>query len=371
MEQKLYIKYIVGSIAILVVILVAIFLGGQGKNSSNVNPANQNCGGLCLIKTIQTKKPISQAVAVRPGGKEIAVDTGLSNVIDIWHIDDEKVMTPTTQKGFVSALAYSPDGRYLAAGRGLVRQTKIAVNIWDASTGELLRNISPAFSTDDGSNDVTAITFSPDSLFFAWSSRKAIEIRNAATGELIRTLTPEHSATFEALAYSPDGKYMVSGGLSGMMEIWDLATGRSIKKIDAQIKEPGTFSAVRVVSYSQDMKYIVSATNIVAIKPGLSPKITVELKLWDAQSGSLMKNLVGHQYKINSIAFSPNGSYLTSASDDYTIKIWDIQSGHLVKSVAYSSEKYELPVGVAFTPDGSSLITAGGHTIKIWRFGLN
>jgi DNA-binding beta-propeller fold protein YncE len=89
------------------------------------------------------------------------------------------------------------------------------------------------------------------------------------------------------------------------------------------------------------------------------------LKVWDADTGLLIRSLTGHTNGIWSVAFSRDGLRVASAGDDRTVRMWDAATGHLIRTLAGSAP----PVGgVAFSPDGRRLASAGADsTVKVWE----
>src|SRR5258708_10883360 len=88
------------------------------------------------------------------------------------------------------------------------------------------------------------------------------------------------------------------------------------------------------------------------------------IKLWDPQTGEQLRTLEGHSDSVLSVAFSPDGGLLVSASRDDTIKLWDPQTGEHLRTLEGHSHSVE---SVAFSPDGELLASASwDQTIKLW-----
>nr|WP_322684703.1 ribosome assembly protein 4 [Nostoc sp. DedQUE07]MDZ8130659.1 ribosome assembly protein 4 [Nostoc sp. DedQUE07] len=114
----------------------------------------------------------------------------------------------------------------------------------------------------------------------------------------------------------------------------------------------GHSDEVNSVAYSPNGQQLASASTDKTIK------------IWDASSGQLLKTLTGHSNSVTSVAFSPNGQQLASASFDNTIKIWDVSSGKLLKTLTGHNKEVN---SVTYSPNGQQLASASGDkTIKIW-----
>jgi WD40 repeat protein len=117
------------------------------------------------------------------------------------------------------------------------------------------------------------------------------------------------------VAFSPDGKRIVSGSLDNTLRLWDAQSGQPIG-------DPlqGHQDSVSSVAFSPDGKRIVSGSD------------DKTLRLWDAQSGQPIGDpLQGHQDWVRSVAFSPDGKRIVSGSDDKTLRLWEIAPDKLLK----------------------------------------
>ena len=184
--------------------------------------------------------------------------------------------------------------------------------------------------------------------------------------ELLWSSTAESSAIVNSIAYSPDGKKLVSSSPSGEIKIWDADNGELLRTIERQIStayffdKNGTLSGIEEnyvwsvysVAFSADGKTLASGGN------------ASNVKLWDADTGELLRTLGGHSKDVVSIAFAPDGNTLASGSKDKTIKLWDARSGELLRTLEGHTDTVR---SVAFAPDGNTLASGSiDETIKLW-----
>ena len=89
------------------------------------------------------------------------------------------------------------------------------------------------------------------------------------------------------------------------------------------------------------------------------------IKLWNLNDGSLVRELKGHTRRVNSVAFSPEGSLVASGSLDNTVRLWRVSDGSLVRELKGHTDWVR---SVAFSPDGS-LVASGSNdnTVRLWR----
>ena len=248
--------------------------------------------------------------------------------------------------GWVNSIAISPHGDYIVSGSG-----DRTIKIWDFYTGECLHTLK------GHSNSVSSVVISCDGDLIVSSSRdRTIKVWNTHTGECLNTLTG-HSEWISSVAVSCDGNYIVSGSGDRTIKVWNTHTGEclntlighSYSVLSVVISDNGD----RIISGSSDVKVRCAALQD-ALKYGdagldlvidalgdpsldiqtkayllLRPReeAKVKLALSNCDRWKFFENigtLQQHSSWVQSVAISPDGSYIVSGSNDNTIKIWGI-----------------------------------------------
>ncbi|TDL15641.1 WD40 repeat-like protein [Rickenella mellea] len=164
----------------------------------------------------------------------------------------------------------------------------------------------------------------------------------------IRHVLEGHTGSVLSVAYSPDGKQIVSGSVDCTIRVWDVPTeSLALKPIN------GHTDMVLSVAFSPDGKRIISG----------SWDRTV--RIWDAQSGTLDLTLNGHTNVVWSVACSPDGKRLVSGSDDKTVRVWDVGTGRLLLGPLGNDFVHS----VDFSMDGKWIISGSGsydNTVRVW-----
>ena len=165
------------------------------------------------------------------------------------------------------------------------------------------------------------------------------------SAKLITTLTG-HSDGVRAVAFSPCGKFLASGGEDNTIKLWSMPDGTNIKSMAAHDGN------VNTVICSPDCATLVSAS------------WDKTIKFWNISDCRLERAINAHDSSINCVLTAADGSLIVSASDDTTVKIWDRKSASLLKTI-----KPELGDVKALTLSRDSrIMAAGGSELKFFSF---
>jgi len=193
---------------------------------------------------------------------------------------------------------------------------------------------------------VSGVAFSPDGKRIVTASLdKTARIWDAETGQELRKLEG-HTGAVSGVAFSPDGKRIVTASLDKTARVWDAESGQELRQLEGHTND------VYGVAFSPDGKRIVTAS------------FDKSARVWDAETGKELCQLQGHTNTVAGVAFSPDGQRIATASNDRTARVWDADSGkELRKLEGHTSAVW----GVAFSPDGKRIATASvDRTARIW-----
>ena len=320
-----------------------------------------------------------------PDGTQLAVGSNIA----VWLYDVETGKEMSMFPGMCQSIAFSPDGQFLAHGGN--QYLGEALQLWEVATRQKVALPALQFSAsvlqfskdsktlislanhgrsirhldmDTRKGNVKKIkdqssTFSPapDALtydkFAVGKKDGRIELWDTITGEKLFTLSghADHSGERDfpeecvlALAFSPDGTQLASGGADTTVRLWD-ATSNDEPTLLHQYHE----GWVNVLAFSPDGKMLAS---------GSTDKTVL---LSDTTTGKLLAAFTGHLNGITALAFSPDATMLASASADGTVRFWDIKTG---KSLATRINGHSQWIKAAtFLGENSTLVSAASNGI--------
>ena len=190
------------------------------------------------------------------------------------------------------------------------------------------------------------MAFSPDGrTVLTGSDDKTARFWDAATGRPIGS-PMSHQQSVSALAFSPDGKTVLTGSGDNTARLWDAATGQPIG-VPMQHKDH-----VMAVTFSPDGKTVLTGS------------LDKTARLWDAATGRPIGSPLSHQEPVGAVAFSPDGRTVLTGSRDNTARLWDAATG---RPLGPPLRHDGAVTRVAFSPDGKTVLTGSyDSTVRIW-----
>ena len=281
-------------------------------------------------------------------------------------------------------LAYSADGRWLAAGG--IGNDLVSLLLWDRYTGQ-----KQTFALGGGS--VRAVAFSPDGRWLAAAAYRSVRLLDMTTGRFGVRFS-RHTRSVSCLAFSPGNRYLLSasedfsGGLpGGEVNRWDLQRRqRGRPRLRVSLPEWRGFCSVAVLrgrrillgrKQGEILLWDVAAKEYwaefsqgaavrsLAVSPDgrlLATAAGWKVHLWDLEKSEFVETLKGHQHFVRSVVFSPDGRTLLSGSWDNTVMVWDVPSRQKRACFDWRLGRVE---AVRFAPDGCTAVCAEAPSLPV------
>jgi hypothetical protein len=253
----------------------------------------------------------------------------------VWDLKEGRQVSVTRSLTYaVGTVAISPDGRFAIeggqGGRALLDEFPSFV-VWNVETGKL---VEKGFAGSIGEWVVDKVQYSPDGRYFLAADQNCILLYDAKTINVVRTCPPGCKPDTRILTrfmypmtvatFSPDGKYILSGGSDAVLHLWDVETGTEIRQFHGHTG--GLTYGINAIAMTPDGRYALTS----------SPNDD-HVKVWDIEAGVEARRISGFKNWegefIGGMSLSPDGRYAFVLAKP--TGIWDIRTGECLMELQY------------------------------------
>jgi WD40 repeat protein len=291
------------------------------------------------------------SIAFGPDGKYV-VSGSWDGTVRIWRGFTENEITRKLHDYPVASVIFSPDSKYVVS-LGCTRRehnwpcSPSYARAWETATGKEIAHMlhegfmnSAAFSPN-GKYVVSGGCDQPNEYYYSCSQGSA-RVWEISTGKEIARML--HKRTVTSVSFSPDSMYVVSGSYDDTARVWNATTGKEISRMT----HSGT---VNSVAFSFDGKYVVSGS------------ADGSARVWEANTGKEIASML-HEQTVTSVSFSPDSMYIVSGSYDNTARVWNATTGKEISRMTHES----FISSVAFSSDGRYVVSGSyDNTARVWN----
>jgi len=237
--------------------------------------------------------------------------------------------------GLLWTSVLSRDGRRILTVGGLDSR------LWEIATGQERMSFGP-----HGAVAATAMSPSGE-VVVTGSWDHSLKFWDVASGRTIRKISQAHGGYINSVAYSHDGEFIVTGGDDGFAILWNARTGAELRRY------AGDGGDIKRAIFSPDDKQILTASS------------DRTLRLWNRETGEEQgAPFRGHRWAVLSADFSSDGSRIVSCSEDNRAILWDVETRQPIVELSGHTAAV---TSVRFSPDDQRVLTASrDNTAKLW-----
>ena len=314
---------------LIVVIACALFLGYIGTRPCG--PLSGVIGSQTICSaTLSGPRGAVQAIAYSPDGKTVAAASS-DGTIHLWGAANHNALRTLPGTTALDALQFVAGGKQIAASGD-----EGTIHIWDVASGHDV-------SDQATGSPVRALALSPDGKLLAAGGDDGFTALLPLQAK-VPTVTLPSNSPVRAVAFSPDGKTVAAASDDGTVRLWNTADGSSAGTI---VAKNGPLLAI---AFAPDGKTIAVGD--------AGGGVTA----WNPLTGGPVRGYSGASGAVRGLAFTKDGSRLIAAGDGKSALVWDAKSGKLLKSIGVGTPLH----GLALAPNNGMLALAGdNHTVAL------
>jgi WD40 repeat protein len=300
---------------------------GESEESTTLSSLVDPLAGVPKVALKAKVADAVTALAYSPDGKTLAA--GVGRDVLLYGSDGKAFATLADHPGSITALRFNRDGSRLIAAGGRPGQFGSVV-VWDvaakAKIHDLRGHADEILGADLAPDGKTLATAGYDRLVMVWDLDR---------GAVVRTLK-EHTDSVHGVAFSPDGTRLASASADRTIKVWETATGARLATLSDAVAEQ------YAVVFGPRGETIVGAG------------VDRSIRVWDAKAKGmpLLRSVFGHDAAVTRLVVSEDGTTLFSASEDRSIKTWGLAS---LSPRARLGGQSDWPLAMAASPDGKLL----------------